>query len=327
MLRLGTKQKMITAFVFLVAVATARPAAAQTHVGSVSVPSSIADPSNGFTINYTLFGSQVGVGSATYNLAFYISASPDGHTGVATLFSTIMTIPNCNGSGPCFPPSGTQSLVISPFNIPSNTRPLLQSIAAACQPQTWYILGTTGLGFPAVVSASSVMGTVKLPDLRFTGGTLSPSVIQPGGTASISFDLFTQCPTTTGSRVGVFLTDASFNPLAVIGTIVIAPGAGTFSLPPTAITFSPTIPIGNYNILVFADVDGIIAESNENNNAGAFALSVVSGLSSRSNVPGELKPAAKLPVDTTAALHELELVSAARYVSKLSSSTLQPTAR
>lgn len=324
MLHPGIKQKIIMAFVFLVAVAAARPAAAQTVMASISVPSSIADPSNGFTINYSLFGSQ---GSATYNLAFYISASPDGHTGVATLWSTIMTIPNCNGSGPCFPPSGTQSVVLSPFNIPSATRPLLQSIAAACQPQTWYILGTTGLGFPGVQSAPSVMGTVKLPDFRFTGGTLSPSVIQPGGTASISFDLFTQCPTTKASRVGIFLTDTSFNPLAVIGTVVIGSGAGTFSLPPTAIAFSPTIPIGNYNILLVADVDGGIAESNENNNAGSFALSVVSGLAARSSAPGELKPAAELPVDATAALHELELVSAAHYVSKLSSATLQPAAR
>lgn len=56
-------------------------------------------------------------------------------------------------------------------------------------------------------------------------------------------------------------------------------------------------------------------------------MAVISGMSSTSNVSGELKPATKLPVDTTSALHDLELASAARYVSKLASPTLQPTAR
>lgn len=70
MLRLDMKQKLIVAFVFLVAAIVARPASAQTHLTTLGVPSSIADPSNGFTINDTLAGSQSGVGAATYDLAF-----------------------------------------------------------------------------------------------------------------------------------------------------------------------------------------------------------------------------------------------------------------
>lgn len=265
------KMKALAPFLLL-SLFAASSAWAQAQVFSVSVPTTIANPLGGFTINYTLGGSKYGVGAASAELRFYLSATPDGSSGV-WLLSSGQILLNGSGLGPYYPPSGTQSRFVSQANMQASTVAKLQSIVAACQPQSWYILGQ--LDATAVRYTQSTLGTTKLPDFYFTAGTLSPSVITPGGSADISFDVFTQCPSASPSTVGIYLADASYNLLSYIGGVSVGAGSGTFSLPPTTITFSSSIPTGSYNIVLFADDEWVVAESNENNNAGAFALEVV----------------------------------------------------
>ena len=285
---------------------------AQVQMSTLTVPTPIPNPLNGFTVDYTMFGSKVGIGAASAQVKFYISASPDGSTGVALLNSFQIQLFG-TGLGPYTPPQGTQSRFISRFSMPANTVALLESITAACQPQTWFILGQ--VDSTTVRSRPSLLGTSKQPDFFFTGGTISPSVIQPGGTTNISFSLFTQCPANTLSRVGVFLADANLQPLAFIGGVSIAAGAGTFTLPPTPITFSSSITPGSYYIVLLADVDGVIAESNENNNIGVFALEITaSALAAASRDTGDLELDSELPDDVAAAFYDLELIASDDYI-------------
>jgi len=249
----------------------ASPAAAQVRVQSTSVPATIPNPNSGFNLDFELAGSQFG--SATVQVNFYLSATRNGSSGTALLTSLLVGLQG-SGFGPFGAASGQRTLFISPGNLTANGRQLLQSLTDACAPQSLFLLADINGGFFSGAVTPTTMGSTKLPDYMFTGGTISSSVIRPGGTTSISFDLFSRCPASSASRVGIFLTDASFNPLSFIGAVTISSGAGTWSLPSTPITFSSAIPPGNYNILLIADIDGIVGESNENNNAGSFALTV-----------------------------------------------------
>jgi hypothetical protein len=197
--------------------------------------------------------------------------------------------------------------------MPASTVTLLKNIAAACQPKTWYILGQ--VDGTTLRSAPSLLGTAKLPDFSFTGGTLSPSVIQPGGTTNISFDVFTPCPAGASSSVGIFLTDANYQLLSFIGSIGVGAGAGTSSLPPTPITFSPAIALGTYRIVLVADVDGVIAESNENNNQGSFTLEIKSvAASAKYAGSSKLVPDVKLPVDMVSQLYDPDFEESDDYI-------------
>jgi hypothetical protein len=306
--------KMPAVLVFMLTLFIAGSASAQASVYSLSVPNTITDPLSGFTINYSLGGSKYGVGAASAELRFYISASPNGSTGVALLAGWQIHLSG-SGWGPYRPPSGTQSLYVSRWNMPANTVALLQNISAACAPQTWYILAE--LDWTGYQSGQTLMGTTKLPDYYFSGGTMSPASIRPGGTTNISFDVTTRCPANNGSRVGIFLADANYQLLSFIGGVSVAPGAGTSSLPPSAITFSPYIPTGTYHIVLLADVDGVIAESNENNNAGAFPLNVSWSALAAANDDAEerkLETDALLPMGVPSALRSLELSAPDNYV-------------
>jgi hypothetical protein len=155
-------------------------------------------------------------------------------------------------------------------------------------------------------STPTLIGTTKLPDFVFTGGTESPTTIRPGGTTNISFDLLNRCPAPAPSRVGIFLADANLNLLAFIGAVGISSGAGTSSLPPTPITFSTSIAPGNYHIVLIADVDAVVAESNENNNVGVFALTIAASLVSAVRHIEELTQDVSLPDDDAIVTQTLE---------------------
>ncbi len=296
------KPTIAIAFSLILTTITVTQASANVTIGNMSVSTTVPDPLNsGITVTYSLFGSNA---LASAQLTFFLSTTSNGSSGVTQLDSRQLLL-NSNGRGLFLPPSGPQTEFISGLTMPANVRTFFQN---ACQPQTLFILGRVDSGTVSSTNASS-MGTTKQPDFLFTAGTLSPATIQPGGTANISFSLFTQCPANAPSSVGVFLADSAFNPLSFIGSVGINPGSGTFSFPPTGITFSPTIPPGSYNIVLIADVDGVIAESNENNNAGSFALSVVPAATSTvskidseldSNVPGDLSTLGDLDLNPSA---------------------------
>ncbi|WNG22992.1 hypothetical protein F0U62_02310 [Cystobacter fuscus] len=308
------KRKIPTAALFILCFFAANSAWAQARVFNFTVPDTITDPLSGFQVEYTLGGSNYGVGAAYAELRFYISASPNGSTGVALLYSTGVHLSG-TGWGPYYPPSGKQTRTIQRGSMPASTVSLLENIAAACTPQTWYILAE--LGWSGYKYDDTVMGTTKQPDFYFIGGTISPAAIQPGGTTNISFDLHTRCPASSGSAVGIYLADANYQLLSFIGAVNIASGAGTSTLPPTAITFSPYMPTGTYHIVLFADEYGSIPESNENNNVGAFQLDVTgSALVAADSGGGQLEPELQLPFDPKTALYKLGSGAPDNYVRK-----------
>jgi hypothetical protein len=269
----------------------AHAARADVQIGNMSVTSPITDPlSNGITVNYSLFGSKFGVGAASAQLSFYLSTTSDGSSGVFPLDSRQLLL-NGTGLGPYLPPSGTQSTFLSSLNFAANTRAFLQSL---CQPQALFIIGQVDTTLPA--STSAQVGHVVLPDFSIPSGTMTPSTIAPGGSVSISFTVATGCPASVSSRVGVFLADASFNLLSFIGAVTLAPGGRTYSVGPLGITFSSSIPTGSYNVVLIADVDGVVTESNESNNAGAFALTIAQSLV-RGSEPAGLDSDFELPDD------------------------------
>lgn len=267
--------KTLVAVLFFLGVVAARPAHAAVQVSTISVPASIPAPLNGFSINWTMSGSKSGVGAAVAQLTFYVSGSPDGSTGVAQIDSRQIPLRG-SGLGPYLPPVGTQSTFISRTSMRPEAISFFQNVTAACQPSTWYILAVVDTSAPR--STSTSLGSVKAPDFFFTAGTLSPGTINPGGTVNMTFDVFTACPTSRPSQVGIFFTDSSFNLLYQIGTVGVGAGAGTFQLPPTDLPIDPFFGPGSYRIVLVADVDGVIAESNESNNQGAFTLNVVAPL-------------------------------------------------
>lgn len=285
-------------------------ASAQVQMLTVSAPSSVANPiSSGININYTMTGSKVGLASA--QVTFYMSATPDGSSGVYELDSFQILL-NLNTHGTYSPPSGTQTRYISASGLSSGVYALWQNITTACLPSTWYVLGR--VDYTSVVSSSaSVMGTTKQPDFYFTGGSMTPGTISSGGTVYLSFDVHTQCPASSASVVGIYLADTSFNLLAHIGDVNVSAGAGTSSLPPTPITFT-SIPPGNYIILLFADADDVVAESDESNNVGGFYLTVASSLRARADEVGEEKLNVELPVKLSPALHAPRMGEAADYI-------------
>lgn len=283
-------------FVALITCAAVAPARADISAGNVDVAPAITSPLSGFNVNYMLFGSSV---LATTQLNFYLASSATGNT-TYRLKSMQVGLGRA-GTGLYLPPSGVQTTFISGSSMAANTYALLQSITASCQPTTWYIQVRADFG--SFASDSTLLGSAKLPDFFFSGGSISPTTINPGGTTNIAFTLANVCPAPQASNVGVYLADASYNLLSFIGDVGISAGSGPFSLPPTPISFSSAIPTGNYNIILIADVDGIITESNESNNAGALAFSVVAPLtSSAAPQTGALRTEAPLPQPLPAAL-------------------------
>lgn len=311
-----TKLSLIALTFFVLAALAARPAAAQVHVNSLTIPATITNPNGGFNITYALGGSVFG--EATVTVDFYLSTTSNGHNNTAAFLTTVRVGLNGSGAGPFGAPTDTRTMFISPGNLDPNGRALLQSLANACAPQHLFLIADIDGGIFSGPAPATTIGTTKLPDFAFAGGTISSTVIAPGGTTNISFDLSTTCPAPVASRVGIFLTDASFNPLSFIGAVSVAAGAGISSLPPTPITFAPTIPLGSYNILLVADLDNVVAESNENNNGGSFPLTVVAATAkaAAAKAPTSLWPNVRLRDDVGPELEDLELDPPASYTAK-----------
>lgn len=292
--------------------ATAAPAAAQLWISPPTIPASIPDPTTGFHITYTMGGGQYG--SATAEVRFYLSTTSNGSSGVAFLTSDLVYLRG-SGWGPYGAPFGTQSLYIAGGSMPPSGYALLESIRDACQPQSLYLLAQVNGGF--FQYNPTVMGTAKPADFYFYDGALSSSVIPPGGTTDLSFSMHSRCAASSPSHVGIFLTDTALNPLAFLGAVSISAGAGIWSLPPTPITFSPDIPPGSYRILLVADVNNTVPESNEANNLGYFELTVASSASLGARDPGELQTGAEVREDIGAELEDLAHDPPAGYAAPL----------
>jgi hypothetical protein len=265
-----TKSRAVTAILLAVSFFAASPALADVQVLSVTAPATITDPNSIFTINYTLGGSKI---SASAQVYYYLATTATGTASSGrVLLRSSQILLSSGGGGIYRPPSGTQTASFSRATVQSGAQAQLDYIMTACQPQTWYI--QVQVDFAAPGGDDTLIGTTRLPDFYFTAGTLSPTTVQPGGSTSFSFSLYTKCPANSASSVGVYLADANYNLLSYIGGLSISPGSGTYSSSPTTITLSPSIAPGSYNLVLISDDTGVIAESNENNNAGAFAFTV-----------------------------------------------------
>lgn len=303
------KSRSVAAVFALVCLLATSSAWAQLYppitITSISVPSSISNPLQGFPINFTLTGAKYGgIGSGIIGVEFYLSDTPTGSNQVYLLKKTTVHL---TGTiyGPNFPPAGTITTVVNQSDMDPNTVAVMQNVVTDCQPKSWYILGYVPQ--TSLVSTSSMLGAYNSPDLFFTAGTLSPTVLQPGGTTNLSFTLFRQCPGNISSRVGLFLADANYQLLSFIGDVYTPGWAGVTTLPPSGITFSPYIPSGNYYIVLIADVDGVVPESNENNNVGAIPLTITSGArSSLGQDAASLKSDVVLPDEPASAVRRLE---------------------
>ncbi|NNC17531.1 hypothetical protein HRD49_14525 [Corallococcus exiguus] len=261
-------------------------------ITTVTAPTTVANPYSTFTISYGLNGSSL---IATSQIRFYLATTPQGTSNRVLMNSRQITL-GWAGNGLYLPPTGTQTASFSYATVQASAQTVLAAAASACAPQSFYIQVEADFGLPW--GDDTLIGTTKLPDFYFTAGTLTPTTITPGGTVSFSADLYTACPVTTSSTLGVFLTDTSYNVLSYIGGISVGTGAGTFSVPSTGITFSTAIAPGTYYLVLVADLDDDIAESNEANNQGAFTVQVVasqpltvqdSASALDSNLPGPVR--------------------------------------
>jgi hypothetical protein len=265
-----TLTKSLSSLFVAVCLFAASPVLAQVTMTTLTAPPTVPNPYSTFTVSYTLGGSKLYQANA--QVRFYLSTTRQG-TSSRVLMDSRQILLRGGANGLYLPPIGTQTASFMVATVQASAKTLLEQSAAACAPQFWYIQGEVDFTLPQ--GDDTLIGTTKPADFFFTAGTLSPTTIQPGGTTNFSFDLYTQCPATVASTVGVFLADANYNLLSYIGGVSINPGSGTFSFPSTPLTFSTAIAPGAYNLVLLADVDGVVAESDENNNAGAFALDVV----------------------------------------------------
>ncbi|RYD69969.1 MAG: hypothetical protein EOP84_27480 [Verrucomicrobiaceae bacterium] len=166
----SVKLKAAVVFFSIVFLLAAGSASAQTQppirITSISVPSTISHPLDGFTINFTLTGAKYGgLGAGLIGVDFYVSDTPSGSNGVYPLLSKTVHL-NGSGYGPYTPPAGTLSAYVTPSGMDPNTVALLQSIVTGCQPQGWYILGY--VWSTSLVSAWTTKGPPYATSKEFT---------------------------------------------------------------------------------------------------------------------------------------------------------------
>ncbi len=242
---------------------------AQVTMGNMSVQSQIQDPLAGFDIEYRLFGSKYGVGAAAAQMQFYLSQTKDGSGGVIKIRDTQISLRG-NGLGPYSPQPGIQRERITRFTMGNNA---VNQIENTCFSGTWYVLGRIDFT-PLAYDQTSIS---VLPDFKFKSGTISPGTIYQGGTLNLKFAVETEKMNCKASQVGVFLADANQQAIGYIGGVSIGTGKGVFSTGDIPITFSPTLAAGLYHIILVADVNNEVPESNENNNRAGFTLTILNG--------------------------------------------------
>jgi hypothetical protein len=270
------------------------PAWADIYLTSVSAPATVTTPLNGFSISYKMNGTSL---IATAQVNFYLSDTPDGSTGVWPLFQR--QVPLSRGANFLYyPPGPIQSAYVSRSSMHPNTVAMLEALAADCVAQRFYLLWRVDYGVSSG-SSNIVVGANGAPDFYFIAGTLTPGTIAQGGTSNLTFDVYTKCPAPVASKVRIYLMDAAYQVLGVIGDVNISAGAGTSRFPSTGIQFSPVLPAGQYYVALAADADNVVLESNENNNVGAIPLQITAALAAgKAATSSELIPDMATPVET-----------------------------
>jgi subtilase family serine protease/pimeloyl-ACP methyl ester carboxylesterase len=155
------------------------------------------------------------------------------------------------------------------------------------------------------------MATVAKADLTVSSLTVSSGSILPGGNLTLSFSIADiGNASANGTVAGIYINiNGKLTLLSSLWTPALNPG-GVFNSGNITVTLPSNIGAGNYSISVTADINGVIAESNEGNNSRAGSVNVlpmrpdlvVSGLGNLANpvVGGNLKIDYAVANNTTA---------------------------
>ncbi|ESP94748.1 MULTISPECIES: hypothetical protein [Pseudoalteromonas] len=239
-------------------------------IGNVGFDSNTVIPNPGsanFNINYYLFGSQIF--NPGGQVEFFLTKD-----GGATGYYVGREAPNLNcASNGCRPINTQNTFKVSPFNIDPTTKAYLSSL---CLPTDFQVVARFNNSVSVSHNTAS-FGTVGKPDWLFHSGSMTPANISTGyaGNLKVTFVVKNDgCPNSPVlPKVGVFLADANNNALAYFGAVQVLNDVGSqheVLLPMRNLNLAK----GSYRIVLMADVERKVNETNENNNFGAFTLNV-----------------------------------------------------
>lgn len=225
-------------------------------------------PLDGISIDYRVFGSSP---VAQQEIEFFLSSDQNPNTGVS--LGTRRINFNCSPGRFCSPPFGEQNFFVRSFNLPEPARSIITDIQNACTPQGPFFAVGRIIASRSVSLNSATFGTTKPTDLLFDSGSFSPANLPNTGVANVQYSLRATCGGAQAADVGIFIADDQFNILGLVGTLP-SPGpfGGTQSFNLNFAAFG--LPAGNYNLVLFADINQEVGESDEDNNIGTFAFTL-----------------------------------------------------
>lgn len=150
-------------------------------------------------------------------------------------------------------------------------------------------------------------------DFYFDSGTLTPAITTTEGTVNIDYSVTSPGAAPTLPSVGFFLADEAYQALLYFGAIPVSSATGSDHAVQLSFAGLGLTP-GNYNVILFADVNEEVAEVNEENNLGAFAITLTEEPAATAD--GEIisqwlyetAPSSQLvPADTIVGASKLEL--------------------
>ncbi len=124
-----------------------------------------------------------------------------------------------------------------------------------------------------------LIGTVNVsgyPDLVIQAPALGSTSLQSGASSNVTYFVYNQGNQPAGTfRVGIYLSTSQYSPGTLLTTQTVS-GLGVNSryIGNNVFTIPSNTPSGNYYIVVYADDQNQVAESNENNNTDGVAVSV-----------------------------------------------------
>lgn len=248
----------------------------------------IPRPTSGnFYINYRLFGSQ------TYRpqgfVEFYLQ--PVGSPMLYPIGTDTAAL-SCQRNG-CIPTNNPSRHTVSGNNMSFDTKEHLNSL---CRPTDYKVIARYN-NSESISYNSAIIGQMGKPDWLFRSGVVSPNNLPLNGSVTIQYTVINGDCEHLGVEpaVGVFLTDESFNVHTYFGDVQIAgPYGSTHQI---ALNFDGlNLVAGNYKIVLFADVNNIHSESNEDNNLGAFSITLTDPQSSQYNLE---RQSPRTYIDTT----------------------------
>ncbi|MBQ4875634.1 hypothetical protein J8M21_00280 [Pseudoalteromonas luteoviolacea] len=224
-------------------------------------------------------------GSANFNIHYYLTGSqifnPGGQVeffltkdGGATGYYVGREAPDLNcGTNGCRPINAQNTFKVSPFNLDGTTKEYLSSL---CMPTDFQVVARFNNSV-SVSHNSATFGTIGQPDWLFHSGSMTPANVSVGygGNLKVNFVVKNDgCPNSPVlPKVGIFLADLNNNPLVYFGAVQVINDVGSqheVLLPLKNINLAK----GTYRIILMADVEQKVPETNENNNFGAFTLRV-----------------------------------------------------